>query len=79
VAGVDTATYLYNAMGERVSRVLNSGSKTHFQYFNGKIMNEINPDVADVTKSSIREIIYLGDFPIAQIKTSSTTGVSTRY
>jgi len=73
-AGVTTA-YLYNALGQRV-RKSNTGSTTYFVYDEaGHLLGEY-----DASGARIQEIVWLGDIPVASIRTNAAgTGVSFFY
>ncbi|HEV2695901.1 MAG TPA: RHS repeat-associated core domain-containing protein, partial [Verrucomicrobiae bacterium] len=61
------ASYKYNALGQRVIKTV-SGATTHFHYDgNGRLIAE-----SGVGGSLIREYVWLGDMPLAQIEASGT-------
>ncbi len=64
VGGTLTATYAYDAMGERVSKI-NGGATTQYDYDeSGHLIGEYNGS----TGANIREYVWLGDTPLAQIE-----------
>ena len=61
-AGTTAATYLYNALGQRVSKTVGS-TITHYHYdLQGHLIAESNGS----TGADIREYAWLGDIPLAQ-------------
>ena len=60
VSSLGTTTYQVNALGQRM-RKTNSGTDTVFHYdLGGRLIAETSP-----TGTLKREIIYLGDIPVA--------------
>jgi RHS repeat-associated protein len=65
--GSTTATYEYNALGERLIKTVN-GVTTHFHYDQqGHLLAESQSDGA-----MIREYVWLDDMPLAQIESDGT-------
>jgi RHS repeat-associated protein len=63
-----TATYAYDAMGERVSKIT-GGATTQYGYDeSGHLIGEYNGS----TGANIREYVWLGDIPLAQIESGGT-------
>ncbi|HEV2693075.1 MAG TPA: RHS repeat-associated core domain-containing protein [Verrucomicrobiae bacterium] len=61
------ASYKYNALGQRVIKIV-SGTATHFHYDgNSRLIAE-----SGAGGSLIREYVWLGDMPLAQVEASGT-------
>jgi RHS repeat-associated protein len=69
-----TTTYSYNGLGERV-RKTNSGSTTHFSYDEaGHLIGEY-----DAVGGLIQETVWLGDIPVAVLKSDGGSGIDVYY
>ena len=67
VGGSTAGTYLFNAFGERVSKVA-GGVTTHFHYDeDGHLLAE-----SDGTGTPVRDYVWVGDLPLAQIEGAGT-------
>jgi RHS repeat-associated protein len=68
VGGTPTGTYLYDAVGERVSKQ-SGGTTTHYQYDeSGHLIGENDGS----TGADIREYVWLNGKPLAQIESNGT-------
>jgi RHS repeat-associated protein len=68
ITGGATTTYIYNALGERTSQAITGGATTNYVYdLQGHLIAE-----TDQTGALLREYVYLGDTPLAQIEGNGT-------
>ncbi len=67
--GQTVATYTYNALGERISKVVNGAQATRFGFDEqARLLDEAGP-------SSSRDIVWMDDVPVAALDVTATTAV----
>jgi len=74
VSGIGSATYIYNALGQRVRKV-SGGATLYFVYDEaGHLLGEY-----DGSGALVQETIWLGDIPVATLRPNGSGGVAVYY
>jgi RHS repeat-associated protein len=69
-----TASYVYNALGERVRRTVGAGVTLYVYDEDGMLVGEY-----DGTGALIQETVWLGDIPVATLRPNGSGGVDVFY